>query len=73
MLQLAEFEKDHLLDTDYETRKRELQNVANELGEQVLDYWKTNQHLRVEMDLTLTKQPANNGQTTVIDELHIRM
>ncbi|WP_198666042.1 AAA family ATPase [Tropicimonas sp. IMCC34043] len=73
LLQLAEFEKDHLLDTDYETRKRELQNVANELGEQVLDYWTTNQHLRVEMDLTLTKQPANNGQTTVIDELHIRM
>ena len=73
LLQLAEFEKDHLLDADYETRKRELQNVANELGEQVLDYWTTNQHLRVEMDLTLTKQPANNGQTTVIDELHIRM
>ncbi|AWZ22296.1 hypothetical protein RTM1035_11200 [Roseovarius sp. TM1035] len=73
LLQLAEFEKDHLLDADYETRKRELQNVANELGEQVLDYWTTNQHLRVEMDLTLTKQPTNNGQTTVIDELHIRM
>lgn len=73
LLKLAEFEKDHLLDADYETRKRELQNVANELGEQVLDYWTTNQHLRVEMDLTLTKQPANNGQTTVIDELHIRM
>ena len=73
LLQLAEFEKDHLLDADYETRKRELQNVANELGEQVLDYWTTNQHLRVEMDLTLAQQPANNGQTTVIDELHIRM
>ena len=73
LLQLAEFEEDHLLDAEYETRKRELQNVANELGEQVLDYWTTNQHLRVEMDLTLAQQQVNNDQTTVIDELHIRM
>lgn len=73
LLQLAEFEKDHLLDTDYETRKRELENVANELRGQVLKYWSTNRNLRVEMDLTLERQAANNGTTTVIDELHIRM
>ncbi len=73
LLQLAEFEEDHLLDTNYETRKRELENVANELRGQVLEYWSTNRNLRVEMDLTLKEQAANNGTTTVIDELHIRM
>ncbi|MEP4033900.1 AAA family ATPase [Roseibium polysiphoniae] len=73
LLKLAEFEEDHLLDTDYETRKRELENVANELRGQVLEYWSTNRNLRVEMDLTLKQEPVNNGTTTVIDELHIRM
>lgn len=73
LLKLAEFEEDHLLDTEHETRKRELENVANELRGQVLEYWSTNRNLRVEMDLTLKQKPANNGTTTVIDELHIRM
>jgi energy-coupling factor transporter ATP-binding protein EcfA2 len=73
LLQLAEFEEDHLLDTDYETRKRELENVANELRGQVLEYWSTNRNLRVEVDLSLKPQAVNNGTTTVIDELHIRM
>lgn len=73
LLQLAEFEEDHLLDTDYNKRKRELENVANELRGQVLEYWSTNRYLRVEMDLTLKQQAANNGTTTVIDELRIRM
>lgn len=61
LLQLAEFEEDHLLDTDYETRKRELENVANELRGQVLECWPTNRNLRVEMDLTLKPQSVNNG------------
>jgi predicted ATP-dependent endonuclease of OLD family len=73
LLQLAAFEEDHLLDTDYEIRKRELENVANELRGQVLEYWSTNRNLRVEMDLTLKQQAVNNGTTTVIDELQIRM
>ena len=73
LLQLAEFEKDHLLDTDYETRKRELENVANELRGRVLEYWSTNRSLRVLIDLTHKTQATGNGQTTVIDELHIRM
>jgi hypothetical protein len=73
LLQLAEFEQDHLLDIDYETRKRELENASNELRSQVLEYWSTNRNLRVEMDLTQKQQAANNGTTTVIDELHIRL
>ena len=73
LLQLAEFEKDHLLDTDYETRKRELENVANELTQDVLQYWSTNKNLRVLIDLTLQAQAVQNGKSTVVDELLIRM
>ncbi len=73
LLQLAEFEKDHLLDPDYETRKRELENTANELTREVLAYWSTNTNLRVLIDLSLKREDAQKGQTTVIDELHVRM
>lgn len=73
LLQLAEFEKDHLLDTDYETRKRELENVANELTQDVLQYWSTNKNLRVLIDLTLQAKSVQNGQSTVVDELLVRM
>lgn len=73
LLQLAEFEKDHLLDTDYETRKRELENVANELTQDVLQYWSTNKNLRVLIDLTLQAQNVSNGTSTVVDELLVRM
>lgn len=73
LLQLAEFEKEHLLDPDYETRKRELENTANELTRQVLAYWSTNTNLRVLIDLNLKTQDNPNGQTSVIDELHVRM
>jgi predicted ATP-dependent endonuclease of OLD family len=62
-----------LLGTEYEARRRELENVANELRSQILEYWSTNRNLRVEMDLTLKQQTVNNGTTAVIDELHIRM
>ena len=73
LLHLAEFEKDHLLDADYETRKRELENTANELTQEVLTYWSTNTNLRVLIDLTQKQESTGNGTTTVIDELHVRM
>ncbi|CDZ68000.1 ATP-dependent endonuclease of the OLD family-like protein [Neorhizobium galegae bv. orientalis] len=73
LLQLAEFEKDHLLDTDYETRKRELENTANELTREVLAYWSTNTNLRVLIDLTMKKEPNGNGHSPVVDELQVRM
>ncbi|MCC8934850.1 ATP-dependent nuclease [Rhizobium sp. 'Codium 1'] len=73
LLQLAEFEKDHLLDSDYETRKRELENTSNELKRQVLTYWSTNIHLNVMMDLTQKQVPNGSGYSSVIDELQVRM
>lgn len=73
LLQLAEFDKDHLLDTDYETRKRELENAANELTRDVLKYWSTNKNLRVLIDLTMQVQEVANGQSTAVEELFVRM
>jgi predicted ATP-dependent endonuclease of OLD family len=73
LLQLAEYEKDHLLNRDYETRKRELENTANELTQQVLTYWSTNTHLRVLFDLSSKTERNQNGNTSVLDELHVRM
>ncbi|MFK3776907.1 ATP-dependent nuclease [Agrobacterium sp. NPDC089420] len=73
LLQLAEFEKDHLLDTDYETRKRELENTANELTREVLAYWSTNTNLRVLIDLTMKKENNGNSNSPVVDELQVRM
>ncbi|RWX19773.1 hypothetical protein EHI42_03185 [Rhizobium hidalgonense] len=73
LLQLAEFEKEHLLDTDYETRKRELENTANELTREVLAYWSTNTNLRVLIDLTMAKELNGRNETPVVDELQVRM
>jgi AAA ATPase domain len=74
LLRLAGAENDYLLNPDYERRKRELENVANALTDDVLKYWSQNPDLRVEPDITLKTVPSQNaGQTTVVDELKIRI
>lgn len=88
LLELAGADKDYLLQPDYETRKRELENVANSLTEDILDYWTTNQQIRVEIDITQktieTQKAVQNpqapyqqitvqSQTIVLDELKIRL
>jgi hypothetical protein len=52
LLKLAGAEDEYLLNPDYETRKRELENVASALTEEVLKYWTTNPDLRVEIDIS---------------------
>jgi hypothetical protein len=76
LLNAAGAERDYLLNPDYETRKRELENVANAITEEVLKYWTTNPELRVEIDISQQTVPAANppgGQTTVLDELRVRL
>jgi len=74
LLDLAGAEKDYLLNVDYEVRKRELENVANSLTNDVLDYWSTNPELRVHIDMTQRTVPASpQGIQTVLDELKIRL
>jgi predicted ATP-dependent endonuclease of OLD family len=73
LLRMAAADDDYLLNPDYERRKRELENVANALTQDVLEYWSQNTSLRVNPDIDKTTVTKPNGQTTVIDELKIRI
>ena len=73
LLMQAGAEDDYLLNPEYEPRKRELENVANAITDDVLNYWTTNKGLRVEIDISKETVNASNGQRAVLDELHVRM
>ena len=73
LLMQAGAEDDYLLNPEYEPRKRELENVANAITDDVLNYWTTNKGLRVEIDISKKTVDAQNGQQAVLDELHVRM
>jgi len=74
LLRLAAADKDYLLNPDYERRKRELENVANALTSDVLEYWTQNPELRVEIDISLEKETNPQRQpVAVFDELKIRI
>jgi predicted ATP-dependent endonuclease of OLD family len=76
LLDLAGAEKDYLLNVDYEIRKRELENVANSLTNDVLEYWSTNPELRVHIDIiqkTVQATAPKEGVYSVLDELKIRL
>lgn len=73
LLRIAAADDDYLLNPDYERRKRELENVANAITQDVLKYWSQNQELRVSPDITQITVNKPNGQTTVLDELKIRI
>jgi predicted ATP-dependent endonuclease of OLD family len=73
LLSMAGADDDYLLDPEYETRKRELENVANAITQDVLTYWTTNTDLRVLIDITQKTEPRQNGNHAVLDEMHVRM
>lgn len=73
LLRMAAADDDYILNPDYERRKRELENVANALTQDVLNYWSQNNALRVHPDITQKTENKPNGQTTVIDQLKIRI
>ncbi len=73
LLELAGAENDYLLNPDYETRKRELENIANAITHDVLTFWSTNPELRTEIDITLKTEADPQGQKHVLDELKIRL
>ncbi|WFU19425.1 AAA family ATPase [Bradyrhizobium sp. CB3481] len=73
LLELGGADNEYLLNPDYETRKRELENIANAITHQVLTFWSTNPELRTDVDMTLKQTQTANGQQTVLDELKIRL
>lgn len=73
LLMLAAAEKDYLVNPDYERRKRELENVANALTDDVLRYWSQNPELRVLPDISQETIKDNRGSQSVLSELKIRI
>ncbi len=73
LLRLGGAEQDYVLNPDYERRKRELENVANVLTEDVNKYWTQNPELRVQPDITQRTVTNNQGQHSVLDEMKLRI
>ncbi|MGP1680197.1 MAG: ATP-dependent nuclease [Burkholderiales bacterium] len=73
LLRLGGAEQDHMLNVNYERRKRELENVANALTDDVNRYWTQNPELRVNPDITQTTVQQPNGKTSVLDEMKLRI
>lgn len=66
-------EDEYLLNPEYEPRKRELENVANDITQDVLEYWTTNTNLSVEVDITMQSINDRYGHKAVLEKLHVRM
>jgi predicted ATP-dependent endonuclease of OLD family len=73
LLTLGGTEDEYMLNPDYERRKRELENVANVLTDDVNKYWSQNPDLRVQPDITQKTETASDGKRSVLDEMKIRI
>jgi hypothetical protein len=73
LLMLGGTEKEYMLNPDYERRKRELENVANVLTDDVNKYWSQNPELRVQPDITQSTVSNQQGQQSVLDEMKLRI
>ncbi len=73
LLMLGGTEQEYILNADYERRKRELENVANALTDDVNEYWSQNPELRVQPDVTQRTEQNAQGQQSVLDELKLRI
>ncbi len=73
LLMLGGTEKEYMLNPNYERRKRELENVANVLTDDVNKYWSQNPELRVQPDITQRTVQNNQGQQSVLDEMKLRI
>jgi len=73
LLKLGGTEDEYMLNPDYERRKRELENVANVLTEDVNKYWTQNPELRVQPDITQKTETRGDGKHAVLDEMKIRI
>ncbi len=62
---------DEVVDDDYETRKAELQAVGVDLTRDVLDYWRQNPHLRLEIDIDKVEDSGPDGPRIVRRDLKI--
>jgi predicted ATPase len=58
---------------DFHRRKRELENTANALTQEILEYWTQNIDLRVEIDFNQRLENQGTSAAVVVHELHVRL
>ena len=70
LLQLG-YADEELIADDYEIRKAELEAVGAQLTQDVLQYWRQNQYLRLMIDINPVVDVVQNGQQIVRRELKL--
>src|SRR6266571_1365218 len=74
LLKLAGGTKENLTAEDYEQRVAELEASGNEITRQVLDYWETNQDIRVSFDIDKKIEKDAQGHQRILERyLDIRL
>lgn len=72
LLQMG-YADDELVADDYVARKAELQAVAGDLTDRVLDYWRQNPYLRLIVDVNMIEEAVPDGQRIVRRELRLNV
>ncbi|MBF6216274.1 AAA family ATPase [Nocardia puris] len=73
LLRLAGVETADFTEDEYESRKAALESAANELTDQLFEYWQQNSDLLVELDIDPRKEPTPNNPNRTVPWLKIRI
>ncbi|GHF83051.1 hypothetical protein FHX82_006516 [Amycolatopsis bartoniae] len=73
LLRLAGVESDEFTEDSYESRKAALEAAANELTDQLFEYWTQNPDLSVELDIEFKPKPTPQAPQYTEPWLHIRI
>lgn len=67
LLELADLDLDNIIDADsYEDFKAELEATQANITQELFEYWKTNQNLRIQFDIDKVEDTDRNG-TRIVD------
>ncbi|MCK2214065.1 ATP-binding protein [Actinomadura sp. ATCC 31491] len=73
LLRLAGVESEEFTEDSYESRKAALEAAANELTDQLFEYWTQNPDLSVELDIEFKPKPTPQAPQHTEPWLHIRI
>lgn len=73
LLRLAGVESEEFTEDSYESRKAALEAAANELTDQLFEYWTQNPDLSVELDIEFKPKPTPQAPQYTEPWLHIRI
>lgn len=73
LLRLAGVESAEFTEDEYESRKAALESAANELTDQLFEYWQQNPDLLVELDIDPRKTPTPQNPARTVPWLKIRI